>query len=789
MQIERLLQINVIAMVLLGTVLLGMGERTPMLPMCMTAAAVLAFSLTDVLGRFWLNRTFVNICAVLALLLSLWRVGSFEGLRQVFVIAELLVYLQVILLFQKKEMRVYWLLMLLSLFEVVVAAAFEQEVWFGFLLFGYLFVGLAAMTFLFLHQEHLRRQMVPPATVPSTRHRWPLANQEASFTSSPGGRAGLGSELVLRMVRMTVAVALIAAVVFFCMPRLGSGSWRQATRAPLTSVGFNDKVTLGELGRVIEDAHEVMRVRLFEQDSKDPYRVNGPLYLRGAVLNQYEQGRWSYRTDNSRRRVMWLPRAVPTPGQRLVRQEITIEPMDRDELFGVWPYNRVQFDRRLIFDVFRQRLTRPADLAQDRWSYQLLTPAVQQGFQVPMYPYPLDAVEPPGRFLEPVPSAGPQGLPGLVNIAKKWAASARENSASTHYLATWMEREFRTSRQFSYSLQPQKRDRHIDPIEDFVTNHRAGHCEYFATALALMLRSQGIPARIIVGYKTDDFNELGQFYQVRQLHAHSWVEAYIRPQDVPEDVVNRFRQWDWSAGGWLRLDPTPDSDELSLTNTLLVRTDRYLFWLDYVWNNYIAEMDWSRQRRAIYDPAVQVVTNTGRNLIDPDWWRQFLASLGQMLHLEQWIRWEFGAGLLGTLALAVVGYRGLRRVARPYLSRWGLRRTRPIRRRTPQVEFYRRLETILARHGLVRAAAQTPRELALLARSLLSRETGDSEVADLPGQLVDAFYRVRFGGASLDKMQSQAVELALRQLEKAVRSTSHENRAGRLQGIGKEHAV
>ena len=77
-----------------------------------------------------------------------------------------------------------------------------------------------------------------------------------------------------------------------------------------------------------------------------------------------------------------------------------------------------------------------------------------------------------------------------------------------------------------------------DPIGDFLFRYRSGHCEYFATAMVLMLRSQGIPARFVTGFLGGENNRLG-YYIVRQSNAHAWVEAYL-----PDS-------------GWTVFDPTP----------------------------------------------------------------------------------------------------------------------------------------------------------------------------------------------------------------------------------------
>ena len=66
----------------------------------------------------------------------------------------------------------------------------------------------------------------------------------------------------------------------------------------------------------------------------------------------------------------------------------------------------------------------------------------------------------------------------------------------------------------------------LDPVEDFLVNRKSGHCEYFASALALLLRSVDIRSRIVNGFKGGDWNDLTETLNVRQKHAHSWVEAY-----------------------------------------------------------------------------------------------------------------------------------------------------------------------------------------------------------------------------------------------------------------------
>ena len=150
MYLERLLQINIATMAALGTLLLGMGQRSAALPLWMLTAAIASLWLTDFSGRFRLNRTVTNVAAATAFVVFLWQLAQLRGVIQILAIGNLLVYLQIILLFQDKEPRTYWQLALLSLLQVVVAAAFHQKVMFGLLMVVYLFVGLSALVLLTL---------------------------------------------------------------------------------------------------------------------------------------------------------------------------------------------------------------------------------------------------------------------------------------------------------------------------------------------------------------------------------------------------------------------------------------------------------------------------------------------------------------------------------------------------------------------------------------------------------------------------------------------------------------
>lgn len=772
-RVERLLAINLAALGSLGAVLLGMGQRSAGLAVAVLVAAVVSVWVTDIQGWFRLPRRAVNVLASLAALVFFWDFLRTRGaLGALLGIADLLCYLQIILLFQKKDIRSSWSLITLSVFEVLVAAAFSQGFFFGAMLAVYLFLGLVTLSLLFLYHQCGGDEMGAPVVAAGEvpKGRWPLAHRQPSFERSVSGsvQAAAGWELLMRLSTLTVASLLLALGIFLVFPRLTAGAWRGRGGDVRATVGFRDKVTLGELGRIIQDPQEVLRLTLLDDATGAPHAVMPDVYLRGAVLTRYLRGQWEPNEPRSwgQQYAYLAPSGAERPAN-LVRQQITIEPLDRDELFCVWPFASYQEQPDLLFDEQRQRLLRDASRLDDRFSFQLWTTAFRDDGQSEISPVGFYVPKKP--LLQMPPRGGPDSLPGLAALADRWVRESRLGDGNRYGIARLLERKLRDSGQFQYSLEGPARDLSIDPIEDFVTQHPQGHCEYFATALALMLRSQGIPARVVMGYRTDEYDRVGHYYQVRQLHAHSWVEAYLEREQVPSSWIGAGQEELWRRGGWLRLDATPAA-ALAANGPRFNPLEKAVSWLERIWTRYVVDMDRPRQREAIYQPLIDWVKATIQHLADPGWWRELLLGLVQFLDPRQgnWFSWRGG---LAAVLVALAAFL-LRKPIRSAWRWWRQRRRRVgsiERQRRARVAFYRRLEALLARRGLTRAAWQTQREFAREAGPKLATALGRPQLSDLPAHVVEAFYQVRFGQRLLDEHQTLAVEQAIAELERACR--------------------
>lgn len=836
MNVERLVQFHIAALAILGAVLLGACQPQSTMPALVVFSAIASLIFTDILNWFRLNRIVANLAALVALSAS---VGDFldpsSQQSQLLAIANLLIYLQVVLFFQQKSHRIYWQLSVLSLLQVVVAAALHVGFEFGALLTVYIAVAISTLTFFFVHRETSRitgagtgdgsadgrsAAAAAPSPSPSTSPLWKRVCGERPKAAADATRAGLTKQLLgwgfLKQIgAMGSMTVLFTLVLFFVAPRPESSS-RDQEQVTRDVVGFSTEITLNELGRVLQSSEPVLRISFREPESGAPYRVYGDPYLRGSVLTHYlidgdGVARWRKRSfvaqtptaaDRGASNVEWepylalwlqrrpeyQPLSPPPPIVGLVREDFVLEPIDETVLFGTFPVYSLPStseDIRLERHT-RQLLRRPRYSVKRRgeYRYSLATTAFRGGLQLDVTPHDTRLSDPRDQwFLEfekrECLNFDSSQFPRLQAVADEIAATQPAGTSRAN-LARTLRNHFHINGLYRYSLDFRSlpRTRGIDPIEDFVANHRTGHCEYFASALAIMLRSQGIPSRLVIGFKGGEFNSLGNYYQVRQLNAHAWVEAYLEPADVVHEVPPGT---DISpAGGWMRLDPTPGSDTdtaAQVEESLRDRIDDALDYAQLLWADYVLGMSARRQRETIFEPVSRRASTTN--------WSELLtrisAQQGSFLRrLPE--SWTYGMGVAGWLVLAALIFAGWllwrrRRLAKEPLG-LSLRRiaarlsgrawTAGENGHAQSVKFLQRLESLGNQLGIRRGVCQTHRDFAGDFAARLANLTTAAIPLAAPRQIVDAFYRVRFGEQLLDKAEQADIDAGLSEIEQAL---------------------
>jgi len=275
----------------------------------------------------------------------------------------------------------------------------------------------------------------------------------------------------------------------------------------------------------------------------------------------------------------------------------------------------------------------------------------------------------------------------------------------------------------------ERSDRDVaDPTEDFLLNVKQGHCERFATGLTLMLRSAGIPCRLVVGFRgADAKNPLepdNGWYVVRQSHAHAWVEALVGQENAEGKMELR----------WLTLDPSPLQEaDASGTLSLAQWWENSLQFLRSFWRHYILEYNTEQQGE-----AVQAL------------WKRF-ALTAKLEAFSSWVQRE--PYWLASFTVLLVGLIWLRRP-----------KARPRQRITPAPEtaFYHRLLTLMERRcRLTPKVGQTPQEFGARAQEFLTAQKLEAVSKDLPLRIIELFYKARYGGMVIPASQLQEIDRQL----------------------------
>ena len=326
-----------------------------------------------------------------------------------------------------------------------------------------------------------------------------LADADVAHASLP-----LAGQLHVVGRLMMVALPLTLAA-FWLVPRLPTPLWGIPERA-VGRPGLSDSLRPGEWIDLMADDSPALRVQFFGAVPPENQR-----YWRGPVLTRFDGRAWT-RLDSQRHAA---PPALVAAGQQWDYQ-IEYEPTERRQLVALDLPTRAPEDARLDAD-YSLGSTRPLT-ALSRW--RLRSTAYRQ-FQ-PELPAPLrqQALHLPAGF-----------NPRTLALGRQWRIDAGDDEAAIVERALqWI------SGEFAYTLETPLAGRHS--ADEFLFEQKAGFCEHFSSAFAVLMRSAGIPARVVTGYAGGVRNRFGDYWVVRRMDAHAWTEVWLQGR------------------GWVRVDPT-----------------------------------------------------------------------------------------------------------------------------------------------------------------------------------------------------------------------------------------
>jgi len=661
-------------------------------------------------------------------------------------------------LFQNKRDRDWVFLYLIAFFQMLLAAGLTFNATFVVSLAAFLFFFVSALAAFEIRRarrqvNHLEEETLASLKQPQQiKYRRDLESPTAK--KSPRVRYLLGASAA-----QIVIVTVLTLPFFFLIPRFAGGGVARGVGEGEAVTGFSDRVELGQFASIKKNPRVVMRVRL---DRKPPRYLR----WRGIALEEYDGRAWSLASKEKRLQGadqgishggeiadkdgrFWYRHGLrPASTQpTLIEERFVLEPLDTTTLFAA--------QKALSF------YGPVADLQRDRYTQALsarglkgrVTYAVSSDIAVPS-----DA-----ELRADAPASSPKDIRDLYAYPpskldpriSQLAHEITRNAPTPYDKARAIESYLKTEFHYTLDLKPANED----PLADFLFNTREGHCEYFATAMVIMLRTLEIPSRIINGFQMGEYNELNDMYVVRESDAHSWVEAYFPHTD-----------------SWIEFDPTPAAGINDYTQGgLLAELRKYADAMEVFWLDYIVTLDSDEQASIMVNLQHRLLTAKDRLFgyyLGAKLWMR--AVLDRVILNRKWTAsalLELAAGLAFLMLAAVssyvfVSYRKRRGLPPTGYGPWWHRlfilpmwRRRLKRRdyRQSAVLFYEQMLAIAWRAGLLKQPHQTPIEFAVA-----------SDLAPIH-EITGLYNRVRFGGEQLNEAETRRVSSLLTQLKQDIR--------------------
>lgn len=512
----------------------------------------------------------------------------------------------------------------------------------------------------------------------------------------------------------TLLTVVLSVPLFAFLPRVpspyivGRGSGLGQT---IESAGFSDEVTLDSIGQ-IRNSQDVA-LRLLEEGAAAP---SGDIRFKTATYDLYQGGTW--------RR---------SPFRMALRREPE----------GIWLAEGLRPQRwaRIFLTPINSRSV-PLPIETVVVDPRATVLSLDEGGAVSFRFQPQELVEYRiGLASGPVMTARqPSGTPAdtaldLAGVTPPIAALAARVMGGGTPLERAQRLEAHLIQDYEYTLDFRGRSAE-NPIEDFLFRYKSGQCEYFASSMVLLLRSQGIPARLVTGFLGGEYNPFEGYYIVRDSNAHAWVEAYIEGE------------------GWRVFDPTPPAGRPIATESGLPLLMRQAWdFVTFRWDRYVLTFGLYDQLR-IFSGLRQMWHDFVSRFQQPDKPEKATAaepaSGGEIL-----LEGEPGPQMpdvplpvalgLTLLAAAVFGM---------YL------RFRP---RLTATAAYTRLRRRLGRRGAPLPESVPP---LVVGQEMAVRYPAAAE----PAARIIAFYlRESFGGQALEDGEREALEAALDEAEKGMR--------------------
>ena len=680
-----------------------------------TALVLVSLALALAIPEAWQNRPTLRHLATIGplTLFAVQGVRLLAGRPALDVAVEFAAILQIVRLATRRGAAHDQQIIVLALLHFVAGTVLGGGLSYGLCFVGFLVVAPGALVL-----SHLRRE-VEGNYRQGARDRTGLPVDVPRILRS---RRVVGRGFLATTCLLSVPIFLFTAALFVMFPRVGLSLLLLNHPQKGRMVGFSDRVDLGEVGVLRSDPSIALRFEVADLPEPPPARLT--LRLRGTAFDRYDGRRWE-RTQRSGIHggfdgtdTLSIVRRPAATDRRIT---FDLEPIDPAVVF--LPPRTVAIQVRVQQQAV---LGEPLNLSrgpegevryQGSDSHGLRYDAFIAGDREPILE--TLALQDRPRYLDL-----PQEMPSRLGLlAHEWADAQPTPYLKAKALEEHLKHDFKYDTNSPSGGKPQ-------PVDHFLFESKRGHCEFFSTAMAMMLRELGIPSRNVTGFVGGTYNRFGRYYAVREGDAHSWVEAYF------DDPIR----------GWVTFDPTPTSGAQPLQET----TGAYVYMRDLVealsqrWNRYVIGYDLKTQVRIFEDISrgyerMRAKTGTNKGVAE---------------------RVTRGPVMVGILLVGVgVGYVLWKRRRR---SKDKDKDSTPKPRVDPKLEaasaLYRQLELALVTQGISRPASLPPLRHAeeLAAKS--------HPLADDILELTNVYLAARFGGTTMSEDSARDYEKKVREI-------------------------
>jgi protein-glutamine gamma-glutamyltransferase len=585
----------------------------------------------------------------------------------------LLLFAVVVRLFSARTNRDYVFLAVLAVACMLASAILTVET--GFLIALAAFLVLAVSTFVALDIRRSATGAVSPPFDPGS----PVAQR-------------LNRALGATSVLVALGTLAVGAVLFFMIPRFTTGYLSALSLQPTMMTGFGNSVELGQIGQIQKNPNVVMRIHIDGDSSRGQ-----DIHWRGIVLTNFDGRRWF--TPLQDQSVVlansdgdfWFGDSGPRGAFYPLHYSVLMEPLATDAIFIAPRAESLsgRFSDQEAGPHYSQRSFLLIDKTGSIYNpaHNTIKVRYEGTSRMPLFT-PGDLRASPATYPDEILATNLQ-TPALDPRIRKLAEQITSSAHTEYDKASDIQRYLMT--RYAYTLDLSG-PRTADPLANFLFVRRAGHCEYFASAMTIMLRSIGIPARYATGFLAGEYNDLADDYIVRESDAHAWVEVYF------------------PYYGWITFDPTPPGDEKH--GGFFDRLALYSDWFQYTWGEWVVNYDFAHQLTLGRD-----MHRSSRNWSQSirDSYNHFQeAAMRKILDLDR--RTEsspyFLPGLLVFLIALLLFLRG-RSMLRYAVARWRLRahHTGNLTASLAALEYSEMLR-LLEKSGWKKSPSQTPLEFA-----------------------------------------------------------------------------